>query len=328
MLNITTAPDHYKVEYKVAEEFFDDQFDVLWKADEIAVEEDVNNILFECTEAERHGILESLKLFTHYELFAGQDYWTGRFKSMFPRTEFQATAALFGSVELGVHAPFYNKINEVLQVNTPEFYNSWKEDEVLTQRMEFLERSIVDKSCGGLLSVGTFSMVEGAVLYSNFAFLKSFNKAGKNKIPQVTKGISFSARDETLHSEFGAWAFRHLREETKRYFQMEVYEELEDKLYENAKALYRHEQYIIGQLFSKGAIDGITPMQLDSFVAHRLNTCLVNLGLSPIFEEPDDTIQGWFYEDVGGAVSTDNFVGTGRNYSRGWNEEKFSWSGR
>ena len=61
-----------------------------------------------------------------------------------------------------------------------------------------------------LKSIAVFSMIEGAILYSSFAFLKHFQAEGKNKLVNVTAGINFSVRDENLHSMAGAWLFKTL----------------------------------------------------------------------------------------------------------------------
>jgi len=106
-------------------------------------------------------------------------------------------------MEIGVHAPFYNKINEVLGLDTDEFYNSYLDDDVLKNRMEWIGKRVSKKDTvyNILKSVGIFSMIEGAILYSSFAFLKHFNNNGKNKLINVNAGINFSAIDEQcLHS--------------------------------------------------------------------------------------------------------------------------------
>src|SRR3546814_10716241 len=64
-----------------------------------------------------------------------------------------------------------------------------------------------------LVSLGCFSLIEGAVLYSSFAFLKHFQTRGKNKLLNVVRGINFSVRDENLHCVAGSWLIRSLRDE-------------------------------------------------------------------------------------------------------------------
>ena len=320
MPRIRERSDGYTILYPKAIEYEDKQQDTNWTAKEIAVEDDINDLRVHSTAAESHGVLHVLKLFTQYELIAGEEFWGGRFKRLFPRVEFQRMAAQFSQVELCVHAPFYNKINEVLFLNTPEFYNEWKDDRVLRERMAYINDYVQSNEYEGLLSLAVFSMVEGAILYSSFAFLKAFKKQGKNLIPNIVSGINFSVRDENLHSEAGAWAFRQYLAESK-YKLRDVQEHIERA----AHTLYEHETAIVDQIFAEGEISGITPHQLKHFVAHRINVCLSQLGIGPMFSNLDDTIASWFYEDIAGAKATDHFYTLSSNYSRNWNEAKFEW---
>lgn len=319
-MNIFQPSNGYVIEYPEALVYEDLQQDVMWTAKEIAVEDDINDLRVHATDAERHGILHVLKLFTQYELFAGDEYWNGKFSRMFPRVEFRRMAAQFAQTELCVHAPFYNSINEALFLNTPEFYNAWKADPVLSERMKFIDGALRSNRFDGLLSLAVFSMVEGAILYSSFAFLKSFKKGGRNFIPNIVSGINFSVRDENLHSEGGAWAFRTALHESDYDLS-----DMSSDIFAAAFDLYDHECLIIDQIFAKGDIDGMDKEDFKNFVASRINLCLNQLGLPNIFNRTENTISQWFYDDIAGAKSTDHFATLSSNYSRNWNEGGFSW---
>lgn len=105
MSEIFKESDGYIFRYPKAIEYEDKQQDVGWTAKEIAVEDDINDLRVHCTRAEQHGILYTLKLFTQYELQAGNEFWGGKFKRMFPRHEFRRMGAEFARTELCVHAP-------------------------------------------------------------------------------------------------------------------------------------------------------------------------------------------------------------------------------
>lgn len=162
----------YIVEYPQAIAFTKLQNSVIWFSEEFKLEKDIQDIKVNMTEAESHGVLEVLKLFTQYELSVGNEYWGDKVGKMFKRPEIQRMASCFSFFELNIHAPFYNKINELLMINTPEFYNSYKKDKTLAARMKFIDECLEDDD--PLFSLGTFAMVEGAVLYTSFAFLKHF----------------------------------------------------------------------------------------------------------------------------------------------------------
>lgn len=307
--------------YPQAQEFADKQWHVVWNWDEVKVEKDIQDIRVNMTEAERHGVITTLKLFTLYELAAGEDYWAGRFKRIFKRHEFQRMAMVFAAFELEVHKPFYNAINEQLHLATDEFYNSYVEDPTLKSRMEFIENAIT--SPDNLLSLAVFSMIEGAILYSSFAFLKHFQSQGKNKLLNIVRGINFSVRDENIHAMAGAWVFKQLLSESN--LSEEQLNILELKIRAAAQSLYEHECRIIDMIFEKGPIDGITDVQMRHFVESRLNECLMQLGYKKAFEVKYNPISEWFYKAINDFSFNDTFSGIGNSYHRNWDASSFVW---
>ncbi len=300
-------------------EFANEQLKIFWLPDEVKVEKDIQDILVNFTESEKHGVITTLKLFSLYETHAGSEYWGGRFKSMFDGAEFHRMASVFSMFELAVHAPFYNKINQLLHVNTPEFYISYKDNPVLKSRIEHIGEIIDDKD--DLKSLAMFSMVEGVVLYSSFAFLKHFQSQGKNKLMNLIRGINFSLRDENLHSVAGAWCFRH----KAKNLAPEQLEEVRSVIVDGAMKLYEHELEIIKMTFSRGKIDGITEHQLDNFVQSRINECMKQLGFKKIFDVKYNPIADWFYKAINDYSFNDFFSGMGNQYHRNWDESAFVW---
>lgn len=315
----------YTIDYPKAIEFAETQNEIFWLAEEINVSKDIQDVKVNMGEAEAHASTFLLRLFTNYELIAGNEYWGGRVTRRFPRPDIQRMANCFSFFELNVHAPFYNKLNEALNLNTDEFYLSYADDPVLNARMEFIGKYVEHDD--DLISLGVFSMVEGAILYSSFAFFKHFQAQGKNKLLNVVRGINFSVRDENLHSLGGAWLYKTLRKEILEggYLTEEQVQKREEKIIKAAHVVYEHECRIIDMAFSKGRIEGITELQLKNFVQSRINLCLEHLGMKPIFKVEYNPIAKWFYKNINAASLNDFFVGVGNAYNRAWDEESFVW---
>ena len=316
---ITDKQEAYVIAYPQAEQFAEMQEDIFWTAKEIGMDKDLHDLHNNLTEAEMHGVVTVLKLFTLYETHVGNDYWLDFIRNKFQRPEIQRMASVFGMFELNVHAPFYNKINEVLNLNTEEFYNSYVEDKTLRGRMDWLDRQFDGDDMLASLAVG--SIVEGAVLYSNFAFLKHFQAEGKNKLVNMAAGINFSVRDENLHSLAGAWLFNTLREESEQLDN----KELDKKIYKTCAKIYEHETRIIDMIFEKGEIKGITDLQMKNFIQARLNLCLEQLKLDPLYEVDYDPISKWFYKNINTPQLHDFFHKQGNSYNRDWQETRFEW---
>jgi ribonucleotide reductase beta subunit family protein with ferritin-like domain len=311
-------------ENKEPVEFANKQLHIFWLPDEVKVEKDIQDVLVNFSPAERHGVITTLKLFSLYETHAGDEYWGGRFKKMFDGAEFHRMASVFAMFELAVHAPFYNKINQLLHIDTPEFYLSYQNSEVLNNRMEHIGQIIDDKD--DLVSLGMFSMVEGVVLYSSFAFLKHFQSQGKNKLMNLVRGINFSLRDENLHALAGAWCFKHKWNKLGNGDIAKAYkEDVEAKIRAGAQKIYEHEREIIRMTFAEGKIDGITEHQLDNFVQSRINECLKQLGLKKMYDVKYNPIAEWFYKAINDYSFNDFFSGMGNQYHRNWDETSFVW---
>lgn len=312
----------YTVEYPQALAYAQAQNEIFWLDTEIKVEKDIQDLRVNMDEASRHAVLTVLKLFTQYEVDIGVEYWTQKvFRNFRHPADIQRMANAFAYFELNVHAPFYNQINEAMMLNTPEFYNAWRDDPVLSARMDFISQAVASKDLA--LSLAVFSMMEGAVLYSSFAFLKHFQARGKNMLTNVVRGINFSVRDENLHSEAGAWLYRTLVAEERRNARERA--ELERTIVEAAGKIFEHECRIIDMIFAKGKINGITAEELRAFVASRLNLCLTNLSIQPVFEVRDNPIAEWFYDSINALQFHDFFTGTGSEYARNWSEDEFVW---
>lgn len=322
VLQILEKTDSLVVKYPQAVEFTNKQLKIFWLPDEIKVEKDIQDILVNMTEAEKHGVITTLRLFTLYELKAGADYWAGRFMSTFRRPEFQRMGSTFATFELAIHKPFYNKINELLHLNTDEFYESYVQDETLRSRMQFID-DVID-SDDVLVSLAGFSMIEGAILYSAFAFLKHFQSQGKNKLLNIVRGINFSVRDENLHSMAGAWMFIQMLSEGN--YGEEYLMKLEATIRAMAATLCEHEFRIIDMIFEKGSIDGITAKQLKHFVESRINECLRQLGYQKFIEVKYNPIADYFYKGINDFKFNDFFSGISAEYHRSWDESEFVWA--
>ena len=311
----------YVVEYEWALKAAELHQDVFWTAKEIEVSKDIQDIKVNMTASESHAVTYLLKLFTLYEKMASTSYWGRRVIDMYQKPAcIERMAMTFAFVEDAIHAPFYSNLNTALNLDTEEFYTAYKQDEVLVDRMKFISRMI--KHEDNVVSHGAFSMVEGCILYSSFAFLMHFQSAGKNLLKNVCAGVKFSVRDENIHSEAGALLAKQYLAE---YQGGDFTDSQEDDLYACAKEIVVHEDIIIDRMIPNDDIEGISVASMKVFARHRVNLCLQQLGLEPIFDEDRNVIKEWFYDGINAVQLHDFFVGVGNEYNRDWNEKGFTW---
>lgn len=297
-----------------------------WLFSDPGVENDLHSMLVDLSEAERHAIISVLKLFVHYELRLGSTFWAA-IGNTFPRAEVQRMGAVFSAMEIGVHSPFYAEVNRLLNLDTPEFYLEYKENPVLRRRMDFLEENCkLGKKCSVidyLVTLATFSMIEGVVLYSSFALLKSFQSNGHNKIPNIVTGVDYVCVDESIHAEGAAHLYSTLLHEAE--LTDDEQKDLTNRIKEIALITRDHEIEIIDMIFEKGKLPSITDVQMKHFIDSRTNLILSYLGEEKIFNVKYDPIGDWFYKNINAPTLTDFFNRASTQYSRDWNEDGLKW---
>ena len=303
----------------IIQKFMDDQMKLFWLPTEIKVEKDIQDVLVNFTESERHGVITVLKLFTVYEAFAGDEWWGGRFKEIFPVYQYHQMGSAFSFFENCVHAPFYDKINTLLHLDNEDFYLSYLDNPTLTDRIRHIDDIVNDPDPA--LALAGFAFVEGVVLYSSFAFLMHFQAEGKNKLLNLNRGIAFSVRDENMHFLASAYCYLQLAAQLSD----EKRSEHERIIREAAAKVLEHETEIVRMVFEKGPIEGITQETFIEFIKSRINEVMKLLGFKEIYQIGKNPIADWFYKMINNYAFGDIFAGALSEYHRDWDETAFVW---
>jgi ribonucleotide reductase beta subunit family protein with ferritin-like domain len=320
------AEYYSSTEYPMFVEYATRQQHSNWLHTDASVEVDLHSILTEMTNAERHAIINVLKLFVHYELRLGSNFWA-KIGEVFPRAEVQRMGSTFAAMEISVHSPFYAEVNRLLSLDNPEFYLEYKNNSVLKSRMEFIESNCKlgknDSVLDYLKTLATFTMLEGIVLYSSFSLLKSFQANGFNKIPNVVTGVDYVVIDEQIHTEGAASLYHRLIHEAE----LEEYriDELQDNIINILEAVVGHEFEIIDIIFEEGDLPSVTKLSMKKFILSRANLVLEYLGIPPKYEIKDDSVSSWFYKNINAPSLVDFFNRNATSYTRDWNENKLAW---
>lgn len=306
-------------EYDKAFKFAKAQSDHHWTHSQIEVDSDLMQYNTQFTESEKHGIHTVLKLFTAYETKVG-DYWIDIVYRHFPKHEVRAMASVFAAMETE-HALFYDKLNEKLGLSTEEFYLSFMDEPDMKKRMDFISKQLLrgkkESAKDIAISLATFSFIEGVVLYSSFAFLMSFQNPPKNLLKNVFTGLSYSVRDEALHSDADSWLFNTFVDE----YGLDR-DELAKEIKKIAEECFESESVIIDNIFAKGKIEGITDIQLKNFVQSRVNKKLRDIKIDPIYDVTYNPVGKWFYKMINQIEVTDFFDRNSTAYTNNWNFHK------
>lgn len=291
-----------------------------WTASEMKVELDRLQLLYELPPHVLHAIKFILQLFLKYELIVGEEFWQGLVAELFPRPEVKILCAVNGMAELAVHAEFYNELNIQLGMDRDEDYMAWANDEVLAERVAWLESVLAGED--KLQAAIIFGLTETALLFSMFAMLASNQKNGHNKIPVIVRGTNQSAIDEDLHGmgicelinihydEIGC----KLVDDPVRY----------QALVEAAFHVLEHEKRVVHLAIPGGELNGQTAQDYIDYVMVRINTYFERLRLPIPFPNVVSPVQDWFETSTYAYKSVDFFTpGMGMEYETAWDEQGF-----
>lgn len=311
---------HYPEIVRLALIQLEEQF---WTSNEMKVELDRMQLLFDLDEERRHAIKFVLNLFVRYELQVG-DMWQ-RIGNIFPRPEVKMACSIIDMVERAVHAEFYDQVNKQLGLDTDDHYMAFLNEPELKKRVDWMGRLLSPRAKDPILGVIIFSLTETALLFSSFAILKSFQTNGFNDIPVIVRGTNQSAKDEDLHGMVSAEIINtYYRERGTTLFEdKERYVKVKQAIH----YALDHESAIIRKAIPSGSLNGTTVEQFITYVKRRLNIYAERLGIPHEFDLTgvDDPVSGWFEENTAAYKVPDFFTpGMPMEYETGgWDEDGF-----
>jgi ribonucleoside-diphosphate reductase beta chain len=307
---ITELRPHYKpFEYQTAFEFYKQQHQAHWLADEVPLSSDLNDWKLKLSESEKNLIGNILKSFAQTETYVN-DYWATKVAVWFPKHEIKAMACAFADFE-SIHAEAYARLNEELGLDD---FEAFMEDEEAKAKIDRLVELPGDTLREKALSLAIFSaFTEGVNLFSSFAILMSFQL--RNLMKGTGQIVEWSVRDESLHSKAGCWLFR-----TLLYEQPELdTKEMTQSIYEACDLSVKLEFDFIDKAFEMGNIEGLNKDQLKNFIKERANQKLIELGYSAIYNDIDPNLlkqMEWFGHLTSGKSHTDFFANRVTDYSK------------
>lgn len=296
--------------YNEAYEYWLQQQQAHWLPSEVQMASDVQDWLHNLTEQEKKVVGGVLKGFIQTELVVN-DYWTNKVSKWFPHPEIVMMATAFGNMET-IHTIGYAYLNDTLGLVD---YDAFLQEPSAKAKIDRLLETPSNSHEDLAKSLAVFSgFTEGVSLYSSFAILYHFSRF--NKLKGVGQIISWSQRDEALHSKAGCWLFREFIKENPHIWTDEV----KRCIYEAARVTVALEDDFIDTVFQDGPIEGLDPKDIKQFIRHRANTKLGDLGLKMNWKNIDqDSLarMAWFDMMTTGVNHTDFFAQRVSEYSKG-----------
>ena len=320
-MTITQPRFEYKpFEYTYADALTQSSIENSWNPHSIELEQDLTD--FQNSSLQVQNLIGGLlRAFVLLEPIIG-DYWSN-INVWFPKYEIVETARMYAAEEVR-HARAYFRLEDSLGVSN---YSALMQDPVSQAKFNyFVEHP------NPLVSLAVFSgFGEGVSLYGSFAILKSFCRAvNGGKFSGVGQIISYSAREEKTHSDFGCWLFKALVAENS--ITHEEIEEIETAFIVGLDNEFR----FLDSIFEGNRLDEIDVEELKTFLLHLAVDRLKALDLNTSFltnyfgDLGEDVIGEWFFPSVELIVSHDFFdnFSEGSNYatlsSTNWESQNYT----
>ena len=320
----TPNPLFGKYLYPEAKEIMEKQQDVTWAAQEIPVEGDKQDYLVKMSPSQHNLAVTTLQSFVEIEQQVG-DVWE-TFSNWFPHSEIQGACMEIARMEKSVHAFFYQKMSDVLNIDPEETAEQQQAVKAIKNKLTLLKEITSNLEDDKPLSLFTVAAIEQSLLFGNFAMLKSFKANGNNLIKKTLTGVDYVIQDEQLHGVFASFLHNTYIQETVQAQIQFDFAKHKANCIRVIESIVQHEDAIIDYVYStEKSINDITADELKIFIRSRANIVLEDMGFTPLYSEVANPIAEWFYQGIKSIKVHDFFSANTTQYKRNWKFDNFSF---
>lgn len=271
------------------------------------MEADITDYRFHITDEERNLIIQILRFFTQGDIEVNNNYNT-KLIPAFPKPEIKMMLSAFAAME-STHVWAYAFLNDSLGLPEKE-YSAFLEYDSMKNKYDYIQNFEVNTIEELAINMAVFgAFMEGVSLFASFAILMNFPRLGKLK--GVGQIITWSIRDETLHSKGVCELFCDLIEENRHIWT----DELRSKLYKACDDMVRLEDHFIDTCFSMGPVPGLTAAEVKQYIRYTADKRLNALMLDKVYNVTNPL--EWLDVMVNAKEHTNFFENRATEYAKG-----------
>lgn len=306
---ILTPRKVYKpFEYPHYFEYFQKQNQAHWMPIEVNMESDITDYKTKITPEERNLVTNILRFFTQGDLEVSNNY-NSHLIPFFPKPEIKMMLAAFAQME-GIHVWAYSYLNDSLGLPDAE-YSAFLDIKSMRAKYDYIQnfdvRTVEDLAVN-LAVFGGF--MEGVSLFSSFAILMHFPRMGKLK--SVGQIVTWSIRDESMHSQGVCRLFRDLISENRNIWTPE----LQKTLYSACQDMVALEDVFIDTCFQMGDIPGLKADEIKQYIRFIADRRLNDLGLDAVYNLSKNPLP-WLDTMINAKEHTNFFENRATEYTKG-----------
>lgn len=251
------------------------QQQIHWLPEEVPLADDVKDWHQNLTEAEQHLLTQIFRFFTQSDIEVNNCYMR-HYSRVFKPTEVQMMLAAFSNMET-IHIAAYSHLLDTIGMPETE-YSAFLRYKEMKDKYDYMQQFNVDSNRDIAKTLAVFgAFTEGLQLFASFAILLNFPRMGKMKgMGQI---VTWSVRDESLHCKSIVRLFRTFVHENPEVWT----DDFRQELYDACRTIVEHEDAFIDLAFESGAIEGMTPDEIKSYIRYIADRRLTQLELEPLF---------------------------------------------
>src|ERR1700749_5072006 len=256
------TPSHaYKpFRYPWAYEFWKKQQQVHWMPEEVPLGEDCKDWATKLTDGERNLLTQIFRFFTQSDVEVNDNYME-RYARVFKPTEIKMMLSAFSNMET-IHIAAYALLLETIGMPESEFA-AFLDYQAMRDKDDYMSNFGVDSNADIARTVAMFGgFTEGLQLFASFAMLMNFPRF--NKMKGMGQIVTWSVRDETLHTHSIIRLFRTFIDENKFIWT----DSFQRELYLACDTIVDHEDAFIYLSFELGAIEGMTADDVKAYIRY------------------------------------------------------------
>src|SRR6185503_3244850 len=315
---LDAKPIYKPFSYPWAYEAWQTQQKIHWLPEEVPLADDVKDWKKNLTPGEKHLLTQIFRFFTQADIEVNNCYMK-HYSQVFKPTEVQMMLAAFSNIET-VHIAAYSHLLDTVGMPEVEYsaflkYKEMKDKFDYMQNVSMKSRRDIAKT---MAMFGAFT--EGLQLFASFAILMNFPRF--NKMKGMGQIVTWSVRDETLHTNSIIKLFRTFISENPELWTGEFQAELTKMCFE----VVEHEDAFIDLAFEQGGIQGLTAEDVKEYIRWIADRRLTQLNLQPMYRIPSNPLP-WMDAILNGVEHANFFESRATEYSkastRGTWEEAF-----
>ena len=304
---IKSNPVYKPFSYPWAYDAWLQQQRIHWLPEEVPLADDVTDWHRNLSSSERNLLTQIFRFFTQADVEVNNCYMK-HYSRVFQPTEVQMMLAAFSNMET-IHIAAYSHLLDT--IGMPELeYQAFLDIKEMRDKYDYMQSFNINSKRDIALTLAMFgAFTEGLQLFASFAILLNFPRY--NKMKGMGQIVTWSARDESLHTESIIRLYRTFIEENPEV----VDDQLNRELYVACNTVVGHEDAFIDRAFEMGGVEGLTASEVKTYIRYIADRRLTQLGLQPIYDIGQNNLS-WMDEMLNAIEHTNFFENRATEYSR------------